>query len=208
MLLMSSVAFPELVRVTVLDDDVTPTFVLLKVSEVGESFTLAPFTTTLTFVVWLKLPEVPVMVMAWLPGAADVLTVNVATLVEVVGFTLNAAVIPVGRPDAANVTLPVNPLVGTTLIVLVPLLPGATVTLAGVAVRLKSGPVMVSVRGRDCVMLPDVPVTVTVAVPTAAVALALRVNVLLAVAGFGLNDAVTPLGNPVAVKVTLPVNPP
>ncbi len=55
--------------------------------------------------------------------------------------------------------------------------------------------------------LPDVPVTVTVAVPVAAVALAVRASVLVEVAGFGVNTAVTPLGKPVAVNVTLPAKP-
>ena len=48
---------------------------------------------------------------------------------------------------------------------------------------------------------------VTVTVPVAAVAVAVRVSVLLEVAGFGLNPAVTPLGKPVAERVTLPLKP-
>jgi hypothetical protein len=55
--------------------------------------------------------------------------------------------------------------------------------------------------------VPEVPVTVTVEVPVVAVLLAVRVNVLEVVAGFGLNAAVTPDGNPEADKVTLPVKP-
>ena len=203
-----SVAFPELVSVTVFADEVAPTLVLLKVSEVGESFTLAPFTTTLTLVVWLKLPEVPVIVMAWLPAGAAVVTVKVTTLVEVVGFVPNEAVMPAGRPDAAKVTPLLKPYEGTTVMVLVPVLPGVTVMLVGFAVRLKSGPLTVNDRLMFWVMLPEVPVTVIVAVPVAAVALAFSVSVLVDVPGFGLNDAVTPEGNPVAVKLTLPLNPP
>ena len=57
------------------------------------------------------------------------------------------------------------------------------------------------------VRLPDVPVTVTVPVPTVAVSLAVSVSVLVETALFGLNDAVTPLGNPDADKATLPLNP-
>ena len=94
------------------------------------------------------------------------------------------------------------------VIVLVPLLPWATVTTFGKAARLKppnastvSEIVVVSTR------LPEVPVMVTVAVPTFAVLLAVSVRTLLEVAGFGLNDAVTPFGNPEATSVTLPVNP-
>ncbi len=55
--------------------------------------------------------------------------------------------------------------------------------------------------------LPDVPVSVTVAVPVVAVVLAVKVSVLVEVAGFGLKVAVTPLGRPVAVNITLPAKP-
>jgi hypothetical protein len=55
---------------------------------------------------------------------------------------------------------------------------------------------------------PETPVTVTVVVPNVAVAVALNVSELVAVAGFGLKPAVTPLPMPVADNVTLPVNPP
>jgi hypothetical protein len=48
---------------------------------------------------------------------------------------------------------------------------------------------------------------VTVTVPMAAVLLAVSVNVLVVVAGFGLNDAVTPVGRPEADKLTLPLKP-
>ena len=48
---------------------------------------------------------------------------------------------------------------------------------------------------------------VTVAVPVVAVLLAVSGNVLVEVAGFELNDAVTPLGRPDADKLTLPLNP-
>ena len=48
---------------------------------------------------------------------------------------------------------------------------------------------------------------VTLAVPVVALLLAVRVNVLLLVAEAGLNDAVTPLGKPEAVRLTLPVKP-
>jgi hypothetical protein len=50
-------------------------------------------------------------------------------------------------------------------------------------------------------------VIVTAANPIVAVLLAVSVSVLVAVAGFGLNDAVTPLGRPDADKVTPPLKP-
>jgi hypothetical protein len=57
------------------------------------------------------------------------------------------------------------------------------------------------------VRVPEVPVIVTVDVPVGAVALAARVNVPLDVAGFGLKEAVTPFGNPEAVRATSELNP-
>jgi len=58
------------------------------------------------------------MVTVELPVAAVLLAVNVSILVLVAGFGLNEAVTPVGRPDAARVTAPVNPLIGFTMMVL------------------------------------------------------------------------------------------
>jgi hypothetical protein len=57
------------------------------------------------------------------------------------------------------------------------------------------------------VRFPEVPVIVTVAVPVVAVALAEKVTVLVAVVGFGANDAVTPPGRPDADKFTAPLKP-
>ena len=60
----------------------------------------------------------------------------------------------------------------------------------------------------DAFSEPDVPVIVTVVRPPAtAVLVAVRVNTLDPVAGFVPNDAVTPLGRPLAENFTLPVNP-
>jgi hypothetical protein len=84
------------------------------------------------------------------------------------------------------------------------------VTLDGAAASVKPGAtftvnatVVVSVR------LPAVPVIVTVTgPPVVAVPLAVKVKTLdPVVVGLGLNEAVTPLGNPVAASVTPPVNP-
>ena len=53
----------------------------------------------------------------------------------------------------------------------------------------------------------DVPVMVMVEVPGVAFAEAVSVSVLVVVVGFGLNPAVTPVGKPVAFRVTLPLKP-
>ena len=66
----------------------------------------------------------------------------------------------------------------------------------------------VNASGVVAVRAPEVPVIVTTAVPVAAELLAVSVNVLEpGEAGFGAKDAVTPLGRPDAVRLTLPVNP-
>lgn len=92
-----------------------------------------------TVVVAVKLPEVPVMVTVAVPVVAVLLAVRVRVLVEVVGFVPNVAVTPLGRPDAASVTLPENPPTSVTVIVLVPLLPWVMVTLLGDAESVKLG---------------------------------------------------------------------
>jgi len=160
-------------------------------------------------VVAIRLPDVPVMVtVVGPPTAAEALAVSVSTLVEVVGFVANAAVTPLGRPDAASVTLPVKPPTSVTVIVLVPMLPCTMLKLVGLAESVKlDGAVTVRLIVVVAIKLPDVPVTVTVAVPMAAELLAVSVSTLVVVVGFGANAAVTPLGRPEAASVTLPVKP-
>lgn len=74
-------------------------------------------------VVALRVPEVPVIVIVAEPAADAQLDVSVSTLLPVVTLGLNAAVMPLGRPDAVRVTLPVNPPTSVTVMVSVPLLP-------------------------------------------------------------------------------------
>src|SRR5580658_114676 len=96
------------------------------------------FTVNAKVVVAVKLPEVPVIVTVADPVVAVLLAVSVSTLVPVVGFP-NAAVTPLGRPDAARVTLPVNPFRSVTVIVLVPLPPCVIVRLPGESDKVKLG---------------------------------------------------------------------
>ena len=77
-----------------------------------------------------------------IPVVAVLLAVSakvLVVLVGVVGFVLNDAVTPFGRPDAAKVTFPVKPFWGATVIVLEPFDPWAMVRLLGDAERAKSG---------------------------------------------------------------------
>jgi hypothetical protein len=71
----------------------------------------------------VRVPEVPVIVTVAAPMVAVLLAVSVSTLEPVVGLVAKAAVTPEGRPEAASVTLAVNPLAPVTVIVSVALLP-------------------------------------------------------------------------------------
>ena len=62
-------------------------------------------------------PDLPVMVMFCVPSGAKVAAVSVSKAVPVVGFGLNVAVTAEGRPEAARLTLPVNPFTPVTAIV-------------------------------------------------------------------------------------------
>jgi hypothetical protein len=151
---------------------------------------------------------VPVIVTIEVPVVAepDALNVNVVALVELVG--LKEAVTPLGKPLAEKATVPVKPLEGTTLTVTVPLALCATVRLVGAAVRLKLGAALtVRLTATDSVKLPEVPMTVTTELPIAAVDAALNVSVVVPEELVGLKEAVTPLGRPLAEKVTVPVKP-
>jgi len=60
------------------------------------------------------LPDVPVMVTVAAPVVAALVAFSVSTLLPAAGFAPNVAVTPLGRPNAASVTLPVNPLTSVT----------------------------------------------------------------------------------------------
>jgi hypothetical protein len=110
----------------------------LTLNEVGEAAMVkfgveAALTVSETVVVAVKLPDVPVMVTVAVPVVALLLAVRVSTLVEVVGFVPKVAVTPLGKPDAASVTLPEKLPTSVTVMVLVPLLPCVTDTLLGEA---------------------------------------------------------------------------
>lgn len=81
------------------------------------------FTVRLTVAVCVRLPEVPVIVTEEVPVVAVELAVKVSVLVVVAGFGLKAAVTPEGKPEAAKVTLLVNPFKRVMVTVLVPLAP-------------------------------------------------------------------------------------
>jgi hypothetical protein len=159
----------------------------------------------------VRVPEVPVIVTVAVPIVAVALAVNVSTLAAVVGFVPYATVTPLGKPDATSVTLPVNPPASVTVMVSVAVLPSVTARVEADGASLKLGTTAVTTVSAIVVVavsVPEVPVIVTVEVPAVAVLLAASVSTLVAVVGLVAKVAVTPLGNPDAVSATLPVNPP
>ena len=161
-------------------------------------------------VLLLNVPEAPVMVTVAVPVVAEPLAVRVSTLLPLVGLVAKDEVTPLGKPEATRVTLPLKPLAGITVMVLVPLLLWLILKLLGepLKVKLAAGlAVMVRVSEVLEVRPPELPVIVTDAVPIVAVLDAVRVRTLDVAVGLLENDAVTPLGRFEAAKVTLPVKP-
>lgn len=182
-------------------------------SEDGEGEMVKPaaaLTVSAMLVDAVSAPDVTVMVTVDVPVAAVLFAESVRTLVPVVGLVAKAAVTPLGRPVAARVTLPAKTLAGVTVIVSMTLPPWVVERVGAEAaiVRLGGDTLTLTVRAMevDAVRLPEVPVTVTVDVPVAAVLLAENVSALEAVTVLGVKVAVTPLGRPLAVRVTAPAN--
>lgn len=80
------------------------------------------------------------------PVLAVLLAVNVTVLETVAGSGLKDALTPLGSPEAVKFTLPLNPNVGFTVMVLVPVFPWVTVSVLGDAVSVKFGMLAVSVN--------------------------------------------------------------
>jgi len=114
---------------------------------------------------------------------------------------------PAGETVEARATVPVNPLSGATVIVEVAATPAATVTLVGLAVTEKSsGAATVTVTVVEWESVPLVPVTVTVYVPGVELE-QFSVEVPEPVTLVGLNVHVSPVGDTVEARETIPLNP-
>jgi hypothetical protein len=105
-------------------------------------------TVSATFVLEVKLPDVPLMVTVDEPVAAELLAVSVRTLDFVAGLVPKAAVTPLGNPSAASVTPPLNPPASVTEMVSVLFPPCAIESAVEAGERVKlpdTGIVMVKV---------------------------------------------------------------
>ena len=87
----------------------------------------------------VRLPDVPVTVTVNVPVAAELDAVRVRLLVDVAGFVPNVAVTPLGTPDAAKVTLLLNPFAGLIVMVVEPNDPCRIVKVVGAADSVKLG---------------------------------------------------------------------
>lgn len=108
--------------VTVAVYDVFPPAVTVAeagVAEMEKSPTTGAFTTSVTVVVWLRVPLVPVMVNGKLPVGVvlAVVTVMVEEPEVVTEAGLKLAVAFAGSPPTLRLTVPVNPFVGLTVTV-------------------------------------------------------------------------------------------
>ena len=90
-------------------------------------------------VVFVKLPEVPVTVTVTVPVVAVPVADRVKRLLDFVGFVPKMALTPLGRPEAAKETLPLNPFRGLMVMEVEPAAPWRKFKLAGDAERVKLG---------------------------------------------------------------------
>ena len=120
--------------------------------------------------------------------------------------------LPVGSPVTVRATEPVNPPVAAIVVVKLAAFPAETVCEAGETLIVKF-PVPAALTTRFTVTewerLPLVPVTVTLYVPTAVLAAVVSVSVEdpAPVTDVGLKLPVTPVGNPLTLKVTALLKP-
>lgn len=171
----------------------------------------------MTVVVCVNPPPVPVIVIVCLPSLAFSPTETVMVEVPAPGAAmelgLKVTFWALPSPVADKAIAPLKPPEIVVVMVEVPELPLATVIVVGDALIVKLAPaceVTVSVTVVVSVVLPEVPVTVMGYVPVAAVAatLIVMVEVPVPVIEPGLKPTVTPVGWPLADKVTAESNPP
>jgi hypothetical protein len=155
------------------------------------------------------------MVRDQLPGVvlAVVITLSVENPETLIAAGEKLLVAPVGNPLTLNATVPLKLFTDSTLAVKFAE-PGSTMlSELGVAENAKSGTGAVaattSVTPTVCCKVPVAPLTVTVELPMGvlAVVVTVIVDVPEALRVGGEKLTVAPLGNPVALNVTVPLNP-
>jgi hypothetical protein len=165
-------------------------------------------TVRVNVVVRVNPPPPPVIVTFVVPVAAVLDTaINIEMTETDPGGDSKEAVTPLGNPLAFNATTLSNPPMRVIVTVAPLLAPRLMVKLDGFTDSVKlggGGSLTVRLKVVDRLRPPPEPLIVTLNVPVAAVLDAASVSVLLPpVVEAGLNVAVTPLGNPLALKATL-----
>lgn len=164
-------------------------------------------TVRLIAALWLRLPDLPVMVTVEVARVAEVVADRMRLQVVGVAPALNEPVTPAGKPEIPSETVPVKPFCGVNVRVLLPVAPWGMLIAVGEADSAKvGGGAMVSAIVALPVNLPDVPVMVTVEVPGFAVLDAVRVTTLWPPVP-APKVAVTPVGKLEAVSATVPLKP-
>ena len=108
----------------------------------------------------LRLPEVPVTVTVDVPAGALAPATKVNVLALDVPPGLNEAVTPVGKPDTARATVPLNPPVGATVMDAVALELWTTVTAGADVVKPNPGAaVTTKFNSTDELTVPETPCT-------------------------------------------------
>ena len=190
--------------VTVPDAAVPPT---TEAGEILKPVTVQPvLTVSERLVVFVNRPLVPVIVSTELPMVAVSEAVSVSTEVAVDDDGLNEAVTPVGRPPIEYATDPVKPPDAVTDMADVAFCPCSMVRPAGLAAIVKL-PFTVRLSVVVRVSPAPIPVMVTTDAPVAAVRVAESTIMADVLDVPGLNSAVTPLGRPLAEKLTALVKP-
>ena len=111
---------------------------MLKAEGEAERLKFGPGVTVKEIVVVLvKLAQTPLTVTVNVPSAAVALAVRVSVLLLTVPAGLKEAVTPLGRPEADKLTVPLKPLSGLMLMVLVAVFPWTALKLFGEAVKVK-----------------------------------------------------------------------
>jgi hypothetical protein len=155
----------------------------------------------------VRLPDVPVIVAVYVPGATALPAVKVTTLEVVVLGVANDALIPVGSPEMESDTVLVKPPAPTIETLPVSMELTGRVRLAGDADKLKFS----AATSRSIVVLverlPELPLTVIAYFPDATEGPAISVSVLVVLVLAGLKAALMPAGRPKAERLTVPLKP-
>ena len=149
------------------------------------------------------------MAIVAIPSAAVLVAVKVNVLFVVAEAGLNVAVTPPGTPLALKATLPLKMPMGVMVTLVDPVPPCTMVGESADKEKSFNGVCTVKLIEVVWLKLPLVPVIVTWDEMSEALLDAEKVTMLNEpVVEAGLNDAVTPLGKLLALKVTLPAKPP